>query len=142
MPKQIVIDASAVIATLLRESSAAAILKVTAGVQLISPASLSYEITNALSARMRRSAADAQRLTPAQAALAWKLFTQADIALHPVDNDRHAGALTIAGAQGIYCYDAYLIALALAESAPLMTLDAGQQRAAVAMGVQIVSLKG
>jgi hypothetical protein len=71
----------------------------------ISPDSLSYEITHALSARMRRSATDAQRLTPAQAALAWELFT-------------------------------------LAESAPLLTLDTGQQRAAAATGVQTISLDG
>jgi predicted nucleic acid-binding protein len=141
MSKQIVIDASAVIAALLGESSAAAILEATVGVELISPASLPYEVTNALSARMRRSATDAQRLTPAQAALAWELFTQTEIAFHPVDNDRHAGALAIAGAQRIYCYDAYLIALALAKNAPLLTLDTSQQRTAVAMGVRIVSLE-
>ena len=74
-------------------------LKVTTGVPSISPNSLSYEITHALSARTRRSATDAQRLTPAQAALAWELFTRADSALRLVDNDRHAHALSIAGAQ-------------------------------------------
>ncbi|MCL2524687.1 MAG: type II toxin-antitoxin system VapC family toxin [Betaproteobacteria bacterium] len=142
MSRQIVIDASAVIATLLRENSAAAILEATAGAELISPASLPYEVTNALSGRMRRSAADPQRLAPAHAGQAWTLFMRADITLYPVDNARHASALAIAGAQGIYCYDAYLIALALAKDAPLLTLDKGQQRTAAAMGVQIVSLEG
>jgi len=141
MPKPIVIDASAVIATLLRESHAAAILKVTAGVELISPASLPYEITNALSGRMRRAATDPQRLTPAQAGQMWDLFTQTKIALHPVDNAHHASALAIAAAQGIYCYDAYLIALALAEGASLLTLDKAQQRTAAAMGVQLVTVE-
>ena len=41
-----------------------------------------------------------------------------------------------------YCHDAYLIALTLAESAPLLTLDTGQQRAAAAMGVQTIALDG
>jgi predicted nucleic acid-binding protein len=136
-----VIDASAVIATLLRESHATAILKITAGAELISPASLPYEITNALSGRMRRSATDPQRLTSAQAVQAWQLFTRAKIALHPVDEAHHAGALAIAAAQGIYCYDAYLIALALAQGALLLTLDKSLRRAALAMGVQTVTVE-
>jgi predicted nucleic acid-binding protein len=140
MTNQMVIDASAVIATLLRESHAAAILKATAGVELISPASLPYEITNALSGRMRRSATDPQRLTPAQATQTWALFTQTQIALRPVDDTQHASALSIAAAQGIYCYDAYLIALSLTESAPLLTLDKAQQRIAAGMGVQLVTV--
>jgi predicted nucleic acid-binding protein len=142
MSKQMVIDASAVIATLLRESHAAAILRVTAGVELVSPASLPYEVANALSGRMRRSANDPQRLTPAQAGQAWELFTRVPVVLHPVDNARHAGALAIAAAQGIYCYDAYLVALALAEDVPLLSLDQGQRRAAAAMGVQLVAVGG
>jgi predicted nucleic acid-binding protein len=139
MPKQIVIDASAVIATLLRESHAAAILKVTVGVELISPASLPYEVTNALSGRMRRSAADPQRLTAAQAMQTWELFTRAQIALQSADDSHHASALAIAAARGIYCYDAYLIVLALAEGAPLLTLDKARQRTAAGMGVQLVT---
>jgi predicted nucleic acid-binding protein len=141
MPKQMVIDASTVVATLLRESHAAAILKATAGQELISPASLPYEITNALSGRMRRAVTDRQRLTPAQAGQAWALFTRAKITLYPVDNGGHASALAIAAAQGIYCYDAYLIGLALALNAPLLTLDKGQQRTAAAMGVQLVAVE-
>jgi predicted nucleic acid-binding protein len=141
MSKQMVIDASAVIATLLRERHAAAILKATAGTELISPASLPYEVTNALSGRMRRSVSDPQRLTPAQATQAWKLFMRAQIALRPVDDSHHDSALAIAAAQGIYCYDAYLIALALAEGAPLLTLDKAQQRTAAAMGVQLVTME-
>ena len=142
MPKRIVIDASAVIATLLRESHATTIIKATAGVELISPTSLPYEITNALSARMRRANTDLQRLTPAQAKQAWELFTRAEITLYPVDNAHHANALAIAGAQGTYCYDAYLIVLAMTEGIPLLTMDKIQQRTATAVGVQIVSLEG
>jgi predicted nucleic acid-binding protein len=141
MSQKIIIDASAVIATLLRESHAAVILKATAGMELISPASLPYEITNALSGRMRRAATDPQRLTPAQAKQAWTLFTRAQIALCSVDEANHASALAIAAAQGIYCYDAYLIALALTEGAPLLTLDKSQQRTAAVMGVQLVTVE-
>jgi predicted nucleic acid-binding protein len=138
MPKQIIIDTSIVIATLLRENHAADILKVTAGAELSSPACLPYEITNALSGRMRRVATDPQRLTAAQAGQAWELFTQVKITVHSVN---HANALAIAAAQGIYCYDAYFIALALAEGVPLLTLDKNQQRTAAVMGVQLVMVE-
>jgi predicted nucleic acid-binding protein len=140
MMKQMVIDASATVATLLQESHAAAILQATAGVELISPASLPYEITNALSGRMRRSAADPQRLTPAQAMQVWELFTRTQIVLYPVDDTQHTSALAIAAAQSIYCYDAYLIALSLTQSAPLLTLDKAQRRIAAGMGVQTVTV--
>lgn len=145
--RKIVIDTSAVLATLLHEAQADAILAATAGKELISPASLPYEITNALSARMRRQASDPAYLSPEQTDEAWDLFTRAEIALYPVDNDHHAMALSIAAHQGTYCYDAYLIALALAEGAPLLTLDGsgkrkGLQQAALGMGVKLVHLEG
>ena len=140
MSRQIVIDASAVLATLLRESHAVAILKATAGADLISPASLPYEITNALSGRMRRSTTDPQRMTPVQTGQTWELFTRADITLYPVDKTQHTSALALAGAQGSYCYDAYLVVLALAKGTALLTLDKALRRMATAVGVQIVSL--
>ncbi|MBK8326623.1 MAG: hypothetical protein IPL02_06165 [Moraxellaceae bacterium] len=50
MSKLIVIDASAVLSLLLNEPIRCKVLSVTIGTRLISPASLPYEIRNALSA--------------------------------------------------------------------------------------------
>ena len=52
MSNLIIIDASAVLALLLNEPTAMKVLDATAGARLISPASLPYEIANALSARV------------------------------------------------------------------------------------------
>lgn len=40
----------------------------------------------------------------------------------------------------MYAYDAYLIACALAQKAPLLTLDRGLERTARAAGVQCVEV--
>ena len=53
MDKLIVIDASAVLSLLLNEPMAAKVLNLTIEARLISPASLPYEIANALSARVK-----------------------------------------------------------------------------------------
>ncbi|MDP9177562.1 MAG: hypothetical protein M3O61_07780 [Gemmatimonadota bacterium] len=56
--------------------------------------------------------------------------------LRLIDVDLSA-ALELAGAYNLYAYDAYVLTCALAQRAPLLTLDKGQARAAVAAGVRL-----
>jgi predicted nucleic acid-binding protein len=50
-------------------------------------------------------------------------------------------ALEVAAEHGLYAYDAYMITCALAQRAPLLTLDGGLRRAAVAVGVQALEVQ-
>ena len=51
-------------------------------------------------------------------------------------------AVKIAGAQGIYAYDAYLIRCAEKYKAPLISLDGGLLAAVKETGVRIIEVEG
>ena len=76
-----VIDTSAIIAVLLSEPERAALIRATKGAELVAPASVHWEIGNALSAALKR-----RRLTLAQAQQA--LTAYAAIAIRFVDVSR------------------------------------------------------
>ena len=128
----IVVDTSVLIAVLIGEEGREGLIEVTLGTDLLAPASVHWEVGNALSALLRR-----QRVTLQQAQQA--LDAYAAIPLRFVDVDLCV-SLEIAAAQKIYAYDAFLIACALAQRAPLMTLDHGLRQAASAAGAQLVEM--
>jgi predicted nucleic acid-binding protein len=53
-----------------------------------------------------------------------------------------AAALELADRLGLYAYDAYLMACARRQRAPLLTLDARLGRAAREAGVQLLEVQG
>lgn len=124
---ELVIDASAVLAVLLEEPERPALIAATTGRRLLAPPSLPWEIGNALVAMVRRS-----RLGPELAATAWEAWQEVPVRL--VDVDVKA-AMDLAFTHGLYAYDAYLLALAQARRAPLLTLDKSLVRAAKAAGI-------
>lgn len=129
---QVVVDASALLAVLLGESHRDRVLQATAGVTLCAPASLPWEIGNALSASLKR-----RRLTVAVAQAAVAGFERIPVRLYPVDL---AVAMDVAGEHGIYAYDAYLVATAQAIRAPLLTLDARLRVVAKEAGIALVEV--
>lgn len=141
----IVVDASAVLAVLLNEAHRASIIAATVGASLISPASLPFEVANALSARMKRT--DASRLGASSALAAPANFQAMEIRLVPLSAVDHRQALALAGALGIYVYDAYMLRVAQSQSGTLLTLDgigrrAGLRHQARLVGVPLVELEG
>ena len=90
----IIVDTSAVIAVLLKEATRPSIIKATQGVLLASPETLPFEVTNALSARMKRS--DEHRLSGTQASAAFAQFRLMEIRLLPVNWQDHEQALNLA----------------------------------------------
>lgn len=127
-----VIDTSALLAVLVGESERVALIAATIGVELLAPASVHWEVGNALSALLKRkriTLPQAQRALDAYAAIPIR-FLDVDLAL----------ALGIAAEHKLYAYDAYLLTCALAQRARLLTLDRGLQRAAVAAGVQLIEV--
>ena len=129
---QIVVDASALLAVLLAEAHRDEVVAATAGATLCAPASLPWEMGNALSASLKRRRFS---LEIAQAAIA--AFEKIPIRLVPVDL---ATALELAHRHRLYAYDAYLLATCLALRAPLLTLDQGLQKAAVATRISVLEV--
>lgn len=127
-----VIDTSAIVAVLLSEPERAALIHATKGAELVAPASVHWEIGNALSAGLKR-----RRLTLPQAQRA--LTAYADIAIRFVDVDL-ALAVELAAEHTLYAYDAYLLLCAQQHRAPLLTLDAALARTASVIGINLVPL--
>ena len=121
MSNLIIIDASAVLALLLNEPKEMKVLDATAGARLISPASLPYEIANALSARVRAN--NHNNMAKEHAITAYSLYQSMPIQLIPIDNSFHTQVFDMATTQRMYSYDAYLLLLAQMYQAPLLTLD-------------------
>lgn len=126
---QVIVDTSVLIAVLTSEAERGALVRTTAGVNLVAPTSVHWEIGNACSALLKRRRADLS-----QVQLMLKAY--AAIPIRFVDVDLGT-ALEIAARQRLYAYDAYLIACALAQRAPLLTLDRDLARAAEASGVRL-----
>lgn len=128
----LVVDASAVLAVLLREPQREALIAGTSSAALLTPGSTPWEIGNALVAGWRR-----KRLTSAQMAAAWSSFQAVPLRLVEVDVAR---ALTLAVEHGLYAYDAYVLEAALVRRTPLLTLDKRLARAAEQAGVDTLEV--
>jgi predicted nucleic acid-binding protein len=127
---EIVIDTAALLAVLLEEPERPALLAATTGAVLLAPASLPWEVGNALVAAVRR-----RRLTAAEAEAGWTAYQTIPIRLVEVDIGR---AMALATERGLYAYDAYMLELARNRSLPLLTLDAKLGDAARLAGIALV----
>jgi predicted nucleic acid-binding protein len=127
---ELVIDTAALLAVLLNEPERPALLAATAGATLYAPASLPWEIGNALVAAVRR-----RRLTTKQASEGWQAYQAVPIRLVEVDIGR---AIQLAGERGVYAYDAYMLELARSRGLSLLTLDARLSDAARVMGLSLL----
>ncbi len=127
-----VIDTSALLAVLLEEPERPALIAVTAGAVLFAPASLPWEIGNALVAAIRR-----RRLTVVEAQRAWDSCESIPLRLVEVDIGK---AVAVATELGLYAYDAYMLGLARARGLPLLTLDTKLSAAARMSGITVVEI--
>lgn len=127
---EIVIDTAALLAVLLEEPERPALLAATTGAVLFAPASLPWEVGNALVAAVRR-----RRLTAAAAQAGWTAYQTIPIRLVEVDIGR---AMALATERGLYAYDAYMLELARNRNLPLLTLDAKLSDAARLAGIALV----
>jgi len=128
----VVIDASAILAVLLREPLRDLLVAAAAGATLLTPASTPWEIGNALVAGWRR-----RRLTRPDMETAWTSFQAIPLRLVEVDIPR---SLRLAVEHGLYAYDAYVLEAALVRRVPMLTLDRGLIRAAAQAGVSVVEV--
>lgn len=125
----ITIDTSVLLAVCTNEPSKPRLIQRTQGHHLLVPASVHWEVGNALSAMLKRS-----RITRAQAQACILAYQQ--IPLTKIEVDLGA-AVELAERFQIYAYDAYLLTCALAERTPLLTLDRALMVAAKQLNIEI-----
>lgn len=130
---ELVIDTSAIIAVLVRESDRAALVEVTAGADLLAPPSVHWEVGNAFSAMFKR-----RRLTLRQAHRALEAYRRIPIRFSDV---RLGQALEVSKGLDIYAYDAYVIACALQHRCAVLSLDRGLVEAATRAGIATVEVQ-
>ena len=129
----LVIDTSAIIAVLVRESHRAALIEVTAGADLLAPPSVHWEVGNAFAAMFKRRC-----LTLRQAHRALEAYRRIPIRFSDVELGQ---ALEVSKRLGIYAYDAYVITCALQHRCNLLSLDRGLVEAAARAGIATVEVQ-
>jgi len=129
----IVLDASVVIAVVTNERHKSQLVELAKGADLLAPASLHWEIGNALSAMFKR-----RRITLQQASRALGSYQRIPIQFADVDLVEAVG---LAEKLKIYAYDAYVIQCALKHKSPLLTLDRVLVRSARKAGATVLEVK-
>ncbi|HPO02738.1 MAG TPA: type II toxin-antitoxin system VapC family toxin [Treponemataceae bacterium] len=126
------IDASAILAVLFNERQKNSIIECTRGALLLAPGCVEYEIGNAVSALYKRSA-----ISIAEGILIWHEFAKIPVRqiVPPFSS-----ALTLAGTEGIYAYDAYYLSCAEQIKVPLLTLDERMRYIAKSRGISCVEV--
>lgn len=114
---RLVIDTSAILGVLLNQGPKEWLVANTARATLIAPASLPWEIGNALSSLMKRKKINEKEAD-------FVLDSYSKIPIQFVDVDLKA-SLALVSKHSIYAYDAYLIVCAKHFKIPLVSLDNG-----------------
>ena len=129
----LVVDTSVIIAVLTSEPERRALIRLTRGANLLAPASVHWEVGNALAAMFKRGRIDAGQIRRV-------LRAYERIPVRHVEVDLE-GALDLAIEHGIYAYDAYVIACARGQRCRIVSLDQGLLRVASAAGVGVLEVK-
>ena len=124
----LVADTSIILSVLTSEPERSQILQLTKDATLIAPASVHWEVGNALSAMIKRG-----RLTAVQAKAVLRSYEQIPVRFIDVGL---AEAIDLAGEKNMYAYDAYLVVCARQQRCKLMLLD----KALLRIGVDILEV--
>ena len=114
---EIVIDTSAILAVVGEQPEKAGLVRLTRGAILVAPASVHWEVGNALSAMFKRRAIGIKEAFQLLDAYAEIPIRMAEVGLKQ--------AVELSGRLNVYAYDAYVLACAINQRAPLLTLDSG-----------------
>lgn len=128
-----VIDTSAIIASVLRSPERDLLAKAASGHALIAPDFIRWEVCNTFSIMIRQKGIDVH-----EARRTMKILD--DIPLRYVDVDT-ANVLAIASRLKGVAADAFFLEAALRYNAPLLTLDRSLGRAAESLGIEVVRLE-
>ena len=128
----LVVDASVLLAVLTSEPERGKLIELTQDIDLIAPASVHWEVGNALSNMMKRG-----RITAIQAKGVLKNYEKIPIRFVEVSLQE---AIDVSAKQHIYAYDAYLVVCARDQRCRLISLDKALLRAAKDSGVTTVEV--
>lgn len=112
---KICVDTSAIISVLTEEKTKSQIISLTKGATLIAPASVPWEIGNAISLMFKKS-----RINLNTGIDLINIFNQIPIRFLET-NMKHV--LEISNEFNLYAYDAYFLSICLDQSIPLLSLD-------------------
>lgn len=129
---EIVIDTSAILAVIGEQPEKAELVRLTRGATLVAPASVHWEVGNALSAMFKRKAIgikEALELLEAYAAIPIRMV---EVGLKQ--------AVELSARWNLYAYDAYVLACAINQTAPLLTLDAGLKKRARELKMDVLEM--
>jgi predicted nucleic acid-binding protein len=129
---EIVIDTSAILAVIGEQPEKAALVRITRGATIVAPQSVHWEIGNALSAMFKRRVigiGEALDLLDAYAAIPIQM---AEVALKQ--------AVELSARLNVYAYDAYVMACAINQRAPILTLDNGLKTRARELKLNILEV--
>lgn len=130
---EIVIDTSALLAVVAMEPERADLIRVTRGAALVAPSSVHWEIGNALSAMFKRKAIEleeALRVLDGYAAITVRLV---DPSLRQT--------VQLCRELNVYAYDAYVIACAINQRAPILSLDNVLKERARSLKLDVIEVK-
>jgi len=131
---EIVIDTSAILAVIGEQPEKVELVRLTRGARLVAPPSVHWELGNALSAMFRRKAIgldEALRL----------LESYADIAIRFTDPALKQ-AVELAARLNVCAYDAYVLACAANQRAPILTLDSELRARARELKLNVLEVSG
>jgi predicted nucleic acid-binding protein len=127
---EITVDTSILLAACTNEPSKPRLIRQTVGASLIAPASVHWEVGNALSAMLKR-----ERIDLAQAQACVEAYRKIPVKRIEVDLGQ---ALVLSTRFRLYAYDAYLLVCAMETHSPLMTLDSALKAAAQQLGIEVL----
>jgi predicted nucleic acid-binding protein len=130
---EIVIDTSAILAVIGEQPEKAELVRLTREATLVAPSSVHWEVGSALSVLFKRKAIgldEALKLLESYAAIPIRLT---DPALKQ--------AVELAAKLNIYAYDACVIACAVNQRAPILTLDSGLRRRARELKLDVLEAR-
>lgn len=130
---EIAVDTSVLVAVLLEAPEKSALVALSAGANLLAPASVHWEIGNAFSAMLKRKRLEMEQISVA-------LSSYERIAIRYADVDLRE-ALEFTEESGVYAYDGYVLACARRYRAPLLTLDRRMVTSAKSAGIRVLEVK-
>jgi predicted nucleic acid-binding protein len=114
---EIVIDTSAILAVIGEQREKTELVRLTSGATLVAPSSVHWEMGNALSAMFKRKVISLNQALQL-------LESYADIPIRFTDLALKQ-AVALSARLNVYAYDAYVLACAVNQRAPILTLDNG-----------------
>jgi predicted nucleic acid-binding protein len=127
---EIVIDTSAILAVIGEQPEKTELVRLTRGATLVAPASVHWEVGNALSAMFKRKAIGIKEALQLLVAYGAIPIRPAEIGLRQ--------AVELSARWNVYAYDAYVLACAINQRAPLLTLDRGLRERARELKLEVL----